>query len=102
MGLISFCQAKGTAASSLWRGMLAVSPFLEDGIGWTVGRGDRIRFWLDNWLEGYGPLISHTFLSPDDVDFSWKITDVCRDGCWNIESTLPSLLSLSMLFLLPY
>jgi len=37
--------------SPVWRNMLRIRPLLCQGLRWKLGKGDKIRFWLDNWVD---------------------------------------------------
>ena len=37
--------------SPVWRNVLRCRQLLRQGIRWKLGKGDKILFWLDNWLE---------------------------------------------------
>jgi len=41
--------------SIIWNKMIKTRSTLSQGIIWKLGKGDKIRFWEDNWL-GEGPL----------------------------------------------
>jgi len=49
-------KAKG-CDSPLWKAICRVLPQVDTGIGWTIGNGSMVRFWKDEWLDGFGPLI---------------------------------------------
>ena len=38
--------------SLVWRNVLRCKQFLRQGLRWKLGKGDKILFSLDNWLDG--------------------------------------------------
>ena len=42
--------SKGTQ-SPIWRNVLRCRQLLRQGIRWKLGKGDKILFWLDDWLK---------------------------------------------------
>lgn len=44
----------------------SVVEWFDNGISWKLGEGDRVRFWLDNWMGDsfdtqISKIISHIF-----------------------------------------
>jgi len=37
--------------SPVWKSVLKSRDLLRKGIRWSVGKGDRIMFWWDNWCD---------------------------------------------------
>ena len=52
--------------SMVWRSVLRCRHLLWKGLRWKVGKGDRILFWLDNWLENRS-LLEILNLRMDDI-----------------------------------
>ena len=53
----SFLEYTRKSTDSLvWRNMIRCRPLLQQGIRWKLGRGNKIRFWFDNWLDGHNLL----------------------------------------------
>ena len=59
------CHSKGVD-SPVWKSILKCRPLLQQGIQWKVGKGDKISFWFDNWIENRS-LIEMLELSSDFV-----------------------------------
>lgn len=36
----------------LWKNILSQRPRFRDYIRWDLGKGDMIKFWYDEWIEG--------------------------------------------------
>lgn len=57
------CKVPRHRVSSLWSGILRVGDephscevLFHKGVGFRVGEGNAVNFWVDNWL-GAGPLL---------------------------------------------
>ena len=37
--------------SKLWRGICKSWNTIKRGMGWALGDGKTVKFWLDNWLD---------------------------------------------------
>lgn len=80
--------------SHLWRNLLAVLPDLELGLGWAIGNGMGLKFWTDNWVAPFGPLI-HLSFSPilDNMATTPLLDYVSDSGAWkwrDFSHLLPS------------
>ncbi|EEF47862.1 conserved hypothetical protein [Ricinus communis] len=58
------------------------------GLSWSIGNGQQARFWIDDWLGGFGPLLAYaTQEIPDAV-----LPPSCNnDGdlvIWNFSKSL--------------
>ena len=51
-------EHKGIHALSLWKGIKHVWVDMISNVGWSLGNGSKVQFWLDNWLGLSSPLIS--------------------------------------------
>lgn len=61
--------------SALWKAICKVWPQAIAGVGWSIGNGRKIRFWKDDWLDGYEPLIQH--VSEEISDIESEVTMAC-------------------------
>ncbi|KAL1556650.1 hypothetical protein AAHA92_12243 [Salvia divinorum] len=46
-------------SSFLWHSLSKVWHYIYDGISWSIGNGERTRFWSDIWIPELGPLTGH-------------------------------------------
>ncbi|KAA3453419.1 reverse transcriptase [Gossypium australe] len=71
--------------SHLWRSLSKAWPLISENLLWSVGNGETIRGWKDNWIPKLGPLLSyvpaHSRLNMDSTPKDW----VLQEGCWNID-----------------
>lgn len=53
----------------------------------------QVRFWTDNWLDGFGPLINHSIQEVPVNMINLTVADMANDGkhlCWDkFAHTLP-------------
>jgi len=65
--------------SSLWKAICKIWP--------------QVRFWTDNWLDGFGPLINHSIQEVPVNMINLTVADMANDGkhrCWDkFARTLP-------------
>ncbi|KAA3483875.1 LINE-1 reverse transcriptase isogeny [Gossypium australe] len=45
--------------SILWRSLFKIWPVLRENLFWSVGDGESVRCWKDNWILEIGPLCNH-------------------------------------------
>ncbi|XP_039066094.1 uncharacterized protein LOC120211665 [Hibiscus syriacus] len=72
--------------SLLWRGISKIWRQLLSCLVWSVGNGNSITFWNDNWVPSLGPLRDY---ARDDIhaDLTQKIHNfVDVHGHWDIEA----------------
>ncbi|KAA3486170.1 reverse transcriptase [Gossypium australe] len=71
--------------SHLWRSPSKAWPLLCENLLWSVGNGETIQGWKDNWIPKVGPLLSHVLahsrLNLDNTLKDW----VLQEGSWNID-----------------
>jgi len=97
--LIPYPQAK-QRDSVLWKGICKVWPFVTQGVNWALGCGNKVLFWKDSWLEGYGPLNMHTNqIIPEDLINCTVADMVDNRGQWQWE-TFAHLLPIQVLMIL--
>ena len=83
--LIDIIYSKGGVCSSTWRGIRFGVKLLAKGLLWRVGRGDKIRFWVDNWVPGIGVLKDLDNISISESDVSQTVDHYMLNGEWNIS-----------------
>ena len=52
--------------SSLWKAICKIWP--------------QVRFWTDNWLDGFGPLINHSIQEVPVNMINLTVADMANDG----------------------
>ncbi|KAA3485757.1 reverse transcriptase [Gossypium australe] len=71
--------------SHLWRSLSKAWPLISENLLWSVGNGETIRGWKDNWIPKVGPLLSYvpasSRLNLDSTLKDW----VLQEGSWNID-----------------
>jgi hypothetical protein len=76
----SFWQAKlGSSPSFIWRSILAARDLLRKGIRWSVGNGQSVKIWEDNW--GVPDLQKRPHAR--EVEWVSELIDDAR-GTWNL------------------
>ena len=76
----SFWQAKlGSSPSFFWRSILAARDLLRRGIRWSVGNGQSVKIWEDNW--GVPDLQKRPHAR--EVEWVSELIDDAR-GTWNL------------------
>ena len=69
--------------STLWRGISKCWSTMKKGMGWALGDGKKIRFWLDNWLDLPGPLVDYAIATIPDRLIHMVVHDaVDSNGQW--------------------
>ncbi|KAG7584818.1 Ribonuclease H domain [Arabidopsis thaliana x Arabidopsis arenosa] len=54
----SFLDCKSpSSASHGWRGILIGRDLLKEGLGWSIGNGNKVRIWQDPWLSLHQPQV---------------------------------------------
>jgi hypothetical protein len=51
----TFFVLKKKHASPFWKGVILAAQAVKMGYMWSVGKGDKVRFWEDTWF-GSAPL----------------------------------------------
>lgn len=87
-------KCKGTNASHLWRQFALLWDEFSMGLSWSLGNGEALRFWSDNWLNSRGPLRLLAFRPFSDSELNLPISHfVSPSGAWRpdlYEHALPS------------
>lgn len=61
---------------------------VQKGIRWSIGNGEDVNFWKDEWLDD----IPLTLLVSNPVDETVKVKTFVQDGLWNVlhlQNSLP-------------
>jgi len=45
------CISAKQGDSAVWRNITKCKELIRQGIAWTMGNGQDISFWRDNWIE---------------------------------------------------
>jgi len=70
--------------SIVWKNILKCKDLLRQGLIWTVGDGEDILFWHDNWVTNEN-LVSLLKLEVQDLtDSNIKVSAFIENNCWNI------------------
>ncbi|CAN1131281.1 Putative ribonuclease H protein At1g65750 [Linum perenne] len=90
--------ARKTGLSAVWREMLKVWNYVEDGLQWSIRDGKSTRFWLDKWVND-GTVLIDQAINITRIDPSLTVSDCCNlDGTWNMDllhaNLLPSAIPL--------
>ncbi|KAA3473918.1 Non-LTR retroelement reverse transcriptase [Gossypium australe] len=76
--------------SFLWRSFAKIWPLMCQCVGWSVGDGNRIKFWTDNWVVGLGPLINFCH-NASQVDKATPLREMMSTNDVNILSNITSI-----------
>ena len=69
--------------SRLWWGICKIWNTMVKGIGWALGDGKRVRFWLDNWLDLPRPLVDYVIKEIPEHVLQFLVSDVVdSNGQW--------------------
>jgi hypothetical protein len=68
-----------------WKSIIQGSWILKKGCFWSIGNGDSINVWNDNWIHQKGN--SHTWSPPTPNSENLKVKDLMLDNCndWNVN-----------------
>lgn len=83
--------------SNLWKGICQNWDSFRNSLIWSMGNGEQINFWTDNWVPKVGPLVDHIDL---DLDVGIRLHKVSvyvnPQGNWDM-STLEHLIPNEMI-----
>jgi hypothetical protein len=82
----NFMEAQiGYQPSYAWRSMFSVKKVMEMGLRWTIGNGQNVRIWKDNWLPNQAgfKVCSPINLLEEDALVSQLIDSTNRS--WNMN-----------------
>ena len=72
--------------SPVWKSIMKNRDLLKGGLIWKVGKGDKISFWLDNWVENRSLLditgIARSDITNIDIQVGEFITP---QGDWDVN-----------------
>ncbi|KAH9666870.1 reverse transcriptase domain-containing protein [Citrus sinensis] len=69
--------------SYLWRSMGKIWKDFQKGLRWSIGNGQRVKFWDDIWATNGDPLINYTVASIPDSMRNMLVADcVDQNGNW--------------------
>ena len=77
--------------SYLWRSIGKIWKDFQKGLHWSIGNGQRVKFWDDIWVINGDPLINYTVASISDSMRNMLVAEcVDQNGnwLWNIFSSL--------------
>ena len=87
-----------TNCSSLWRSVSKMWNKTIMGAGWSIGNGEKARFWWDCWATKMRPLIEYATAPVHEDSLHGKVADFVNvDSQWKWES-FSSLLLTHVLF----
>ncbi|KAF7843708.1 putative ribonuclease H protein At1g65750 family [Senna tora] len=73
--------------SRIWRGVADCWQYVEDGMCWRLGNGQRIRFWMDKWVPGCKPLAEYKLGPLAREDEEVKVSRfLTGSGAWDWEA----------------
>lgn len=81
--------------SSIWHGINEAYGTVVDQCMWTIGNGQKVNFWIDNWT---GEALINKFNIPENFHFALtsKVRDWWIDKSWrikrNVQQAIPNLL----------
>ena len=56
---------------------------MKNGMDWTLGDGNKVKFWLDNWLDLPGPLVDYVIATIPECFIYMVVHDVVdSNGQW--------------------
>ena len=75
--------------STIWKKIRALSPTLQSSSRWTVGNGESISLWYDNWIDNvsFSSKYPHIQFSEDDL-----VSVLISETEWVIPSQLTAFL----------
>lgn len=69
-------------ASYTWKSIMGTRKIVEQGTAWIVKKGNKVRFWLDNWLND-GPLILKIDWNIPEQEVGKLVHEYWSGGDWN-------------------
>lgn len=76
---------RGATPSWIWSSLLEGRSLLDKGLMWSVGNGESIRFWEDNWI----PNLPHFKVSsplPSGCEWNWVSDFISKQtGTWDMD-----------------
>ncbi|XP_026429794.1 uncharacterized protein LOC113326221 [Papaver somniferum] len=75
-----------TNCSCVWNGVQKQIPFIKENNRWRVGKGDKIKIWMDTWITGMDePPVPRQGVT-DSESYIWVNELFTHDGRqWNID-----------------
>lgn len=87
---MNFSVSKKSNWLPIWKGIQKIAPILSASSAWSIGNRATTKFWLDDWVEGAGPLIDRV-TSPNAVhDVEISVADMFNKGLPNVMQSLPA------------
>jgi len=77
-----YCQ---TGESVVWRNITKCKELIRQGIAWTVGNGQDISFWRDNWIENRSLLDLLEVEDQETFNSNLKVSEFIEDKQWNVH-----------------
>ena len=74
--------ARGSFRVDLWKEILKESSWIKDNSTFRVGKGTKIRFWLDTWCSSFALNLSFPELYAIEVNKGETVVDVWD---WKLE-----------------
>ncbi|KAH9770764.1 putative ribonuclease H protein [Citrus sinensis] len=80
---MTITDASSKNVSYLWRSMRKIWKDFQKGLRWSIGNGQRVKFWDDIWATNGDPLINYTMASIPDSMRNMLVADcVDQNGNW--------------------
>lgn len=85
-------EVYGCHGRSLWKKIGEGKEKFLNCIRWKVGKGDRLNFWKDNWMEGGSlmsqfPQIYSIALNREARISDYHYGEIGAEGEWQVEMT---------------
>ena len=69
--------------SCLWRSIGKIWKDFQKGLHWSIGNGQRVKFWDDIWVTNGDPLINYMVVSIPDSMRNMSVAEcVDQNGNW--------------------
>jgi len=97
------CPSKH-GASLVWRNILKCRDILKQGMRWSVGTGQDISFWFDNWIENQNLIELLNLQDVDGLDPRLKLSEFIQDKKWDfhkLQQTIPNQMILEKIMGIP-
>lgn len=79
-------QIKRKGCSHLWGQLSLVWDLGMKGMKWSIGKGTKVRFWKDVWIDEEGPLMQYIEARMPEEDENRSVASyVNEDGSWRWE-----------------
>lgn len=71
-----------SSCSNVWRAIAGIWQETKDGISWSLGNGNAMRFWKDKWIPGRNSLEELCLGNIPLYQAKFPVSFYVHDGIW--------------------